>query len=195
MVLSTSIFAILTFCGVIAILLLERKIYAKLDMISHDEERRITHFTIVRDRQHFNSIGIEILNGAMSYDTFYLILRSGTFNEVFRNGLEAFVNREGTRLIFVVPDKEVFLSNLDKSPALRNAECYENPNCEGMRALLLEPGKAKPDPRRMVGYLYLSDAHNHDADEGFYTNSRVSAEFLLAFMKLLIKDSTCFQTK
>ncbi len=149
-----------------------------------------SHLRYHRDRSDFNEIGIEILNGTVAYDTVYIVLRSGTFIGDFAKALAKFRSHTGTKLIVIVPNKEVFLSNFGGALQTWITELYENPVCAGVRGLILEPGMTQPSEVRMRGYWFISDGHVHEDDDGFYTNTAYSAKFLLNYFKLLIQTGT-----
>jgi hypothetical protein len=148
-------------------------------------EGSVKHLAHKKNREKFNKQGVEILNGAIPNDTVYTILRSGTLGADFSNAFDRFHMLTNTKLVVIVPNEEVFLSNFDQRLKVCITEIYENPTCQNVRALLLEPGNQKED-HRMAGYFFISDGHNHQDDDGFYTVSTYSKKFLLYFLKSLI---------
>jgi hypothetical protein len=174
----------------VAITALLVRIYAQVRNLARRLPFSRTHFRFYRGRAKFNELGIEILNGAVSGDTVYLILRSGTFIQDFAKALADFRSHEDTKCIVITPSTQVFLSNY--GPALRAwvTEIYEDPNCGGIRALLLEPGMRTTGSPREAGYLFVSDGHNHDDDEGFYAASPQAIEFLRGYVLNAVKAGT-----
>jgi len=163
-------------------------IFIKIFFFMEKSGKMYVHFQFIRNRHNFNKLGIEIINGAVSKDTFYLVLRSGTIFKEFADRIKRFRKLNGTRLIVIVPDIEVFLSNVNESLHRWCSELYENPDCNYTRALFLEPGEIKPNESRLVGYLFVSDGHNHSYDEGVCTVSVPSAKYLLGYINSLIKS-------
>jgi hypothetical protein len=149
-----------------------------------------THLHPQRGRKAFDKIGIEIVNGAIAHDTVYIAMRSGTFGDEFTHSLQRFRTHSGTRLVIVVPDREVFLSNCRRELVLLLTELYENPNCSSARILLLDPGRPTPSEGRKKGYLFVSNGHIHEDDDGFYTNTPCAASFVLGYLKAMIASGT-----
>jgi len=181
----SSVFAVIVGISITVLLIL---IYRRLRNFAQGFGQGYFHLRYFRNRDDFNQIGIEILNGAVSDDTIYAVLRTGTFIDDFAQVISRFRGYSNTRFIVITPDSEVFLVN--SHPELRSwiTALYENPNCVGVRALLLEPGCTQPSEDRMRGYLFISDGHVHRDDEGFYTNTTYSARFLLGYLKCLIES-------
>jgi hypothetical protein len=146
------------------------------------------HLRYIRDRSVFNKIGVEITNGTTSGDTIYLVLRSGTIESEFSSALKKFRSHKDTNLIIIVSDQHTFFSNCNGEFATLISKAYENPDCESVRAMLLEPKDVVQDAARMGGYFYISDGHNHQSDDGFYAVSSYSNTFLLRYMKMLMKS-------
>jgi hypothetical protein len=71
----------------VAITALLVRIYAQVRNLARRVPFSRAHFRFYRGRVKFNELGIEILNGAVSGDTVYLILRSGTFIGDFSKAL------------------------------------------------------------------------------------------------------------
>lgn len=157
--------------------------------ISQTVLRNYSHLRYFRDREKFNEIGVEIVNGAVSGDTLYLIMRSGTFEEKFAKVVGKFRGHDNTRLIVITPETSVFLENFDGEFKKWISELYENPFCNEVRGMLLEPANTPGIKDRMRGYLFISDGHVHSDDDGFYTNTNHSAEFLHGYFKSLISSS------
>lgn len=163
------------------------RIYNEVRVLARRMPIKYTHFRFDRNREQFNELGIEILNGAVSNDTVYVVLRSGTFIGDFAKAIAKLREHAGTKLVVIVPDREIFSSNFGKELQAWITDLYENPDCASLRGLLLEPGKTRPSEARMAGYLFISDGHNHDDDEGFYTASAYSAKFLHGYLKSLVR--------
>jgi len=143
------------------------------------------HFLHKWDREAFNRQGIEILNGAVANDTVYTILRSGTLSDDLSQAFKKFHKLESSKIVVIVPNKEVFISNFDNSLKGCFSEICENAACNSVRALLLEPRNSE-ETNRMAGYLFVSDGHNHEDDDGFYAASAYSKKFILDYLKALI---------
>jgi hypothetical protein len=147
-----------------------------------------SHLRYIRDRSEFNKIGVEITNGTTSGDTLYLVLRSGTIESEFSAALRKFRSHQDTNLIVIVSNQHTFLSNCSVEFTPLISKVYENPDCEGVRAMLLEPEDPVRDAARMGGYFYISDGHHHQSDDGFYAVSPYSNTFLRTYMKMLVKS-------
>lgn len=147
-----------------------------------------SHIRYYRGRKVFNSIGIEIVNGCVASDTIYLVMRSGTFEDDFIRVLTSFHELGKAKIVLIVPDKQVFLSNFRKEIQDCITEAYVNPYCSEARGILLKPKNIDLDRNRMRGYLFISDGHVHTADDGFYTATDYSARFLLGYFESLIKS-------
>jgi hypothetical protein len=166
------------------------RVYALTKSMARRVPLSHSHFRFYRGRAKFNELGTEILNGAVATDTVYIVLRSGTFISHFAGAISKFREHRDTRLIVVVPDQKVFLANFGGALRTWITDLYENPDCAGMRALLLEPGAMRPSETRKAGYLFASDGHNHDDDEGFYTASPHSSAFLHGYVRSLVRAGT-----
>jgi hypothetical protein len=84
----------------------------------------------------------------------------------------------------------VFLSNYGTALRAWVTDIYENPNCGGTRALLLEPGVRTTGSPREAGYFFVSDGHNHDDDEGFYAASPQAIEFIRGYILSAVQAGT-----
>jgi hypothetical protein len=180
---------ILSVIGVLFTALLIR-IYTQVRALARRVPFSRTHFRFYRGRSKFNELGIEILNGGVAGDTIYLILRSGTFIGDFAKAIAQFRAHQNTKCIVIVPDVVAFCSNYGEALKAWITELYENPACDGARALLLEPGTRNPEKQREAGYLFISDGHNHDDDEGFYTASAQAVSFLRSYLLNTVKAGT-----
>jgi hypothetical protein len=149
-----------------------------------------SHFRYYKDRDEFNKLGIEILYGAISGDTIYVILRTGTFIGDFSKALEEFRSKNDTHMIVIVPDRKVFLGKFGEPLQKWINELYENPKCDGVRALILEPGKGNPSEARLKGYFFISDGVTQTDDDGFYAKTNLSSKFLLGYCKMLVFSGT-----
>lgn len=143
-----------------------------------------SHIRYYQNREKFNTIGIEIVNGSTIGDKIYLIMRSGTFGGEFFDTVSNFRSHKNTRLVVITPDREIFLSNCNSDLKELITDFYENDRCEGVRGMLLYP--SENSTKRMKGYIFISDGHVHAEDDGFYTNTVYSARFLRDYMNMLI---------
>jgi hypothetical protein len=177
---------ILSVAGVIITALLVR-IYTQVRTLAQRAPFSRTHFRFYRGRKRFNELGIEILNGAVSGDTIYLILRSGTFIGEFAKALAKFRGHADTKCIVITPSAQVFFSNYGRALGAWITDIYENADCDGPRALLLEPGTRNTGEPREAGYLFVSDGHNHADDEGFYAASPQALDFIRGYILNAVK--------
>lgn len=150
-----------------------------------------SEFQFFRTRAKNQRRGSVILNDGKENDIAYIILRSGQFTnkfEDFANNIYHFSKKKGTQVIVIVPNAQNFLDSLGGALEKWITELYENIDCQNVRALVLEQNPLDSSlPTRNEGYFFITDGVNLENDEGFRSLSNVSANFLIGYVKSLIR--------
>ncbi len=172
-------------------------IYAnKKALLSPDNIFYRLHF--FKGRSRFNDIGTEIMNGAISGDTIYMVFRSGTVGSAFSKSLKQYLELPRPTLNIIVPDAKLFLSKAD--PVFKNStiNIYESSYALNIRLMLLKPDMRsdKDDgTKRMVGYILFSNSYDHASDEGFYLIGHENVFIIDLIVKAILEDSICYERR